>query len=933
MQRKLFVLFAGLVLFSLLIAPVGMANAQVEVQVSIPNCPPFDPALMHDKGFLQSLPPECAKAYQKLTQEGGNQAVKPDITPLAVGGPDDFGYTWDDSVTLSWIDATGGTDTGLSGDGWNNATGPITLPFSFKYYENTYSQAYITASGYLGFTDYGYWPWQQNPMPSIDQPNNVIAPFWTVTNLANSGPAGRVYYISGGTAPNRFFVVEWYDIQGGTSLDSSGGDETYRFEVVLHENGDILFQYHTMIYNDWRYYASIGIEDIDGNGLGYMDWGNYWSRLPSSNKAVRFYRPAPSARVKLTPTQQGKFTQAGAAQSFQMDVRNTGDLGADTYDLATASAWPVTLYAADGVTPLTDTDSDSAIDTGSLAQGSTVTITAKVATPGGAVVGNANSAIITARSSVNTSKSKTATLQSAVPAPFAQVYDDYADGAMSLNLIQPSAQVMKKATADGYYGSSMAVALAPNGNFVYLWTKYHWTGSVSVREIEYTLLDHYGNTVRAVSKLTDNSGASMNTYDSSPSVAVAPNGTIGVAWYRYLYNSSTYQSNYNIYFAALNASGNLTSGPTNLTNNAIWGTWDDPNIPRFYSPTIAASDDNRFILSWEKYIDYPSSYTDNIWYATYDTSGASVFAPAALTSDDMSWSPILNSLTGGKVILTWNSYDDPTYAVLNSSGGVTKPAANFGVFNVWETPDAVLLPNGKVAVAWATDTGVQFAILNSSYALETLSTEASNPSLAYGYGLSVTTDSSSRVIMTWVDGDTGQNLFYALGDSAGAFITPPMFYKQSSDYIATSYNGQGNVSYSLPAGVDGVASLSAALVGGQPGGNALVGIQTTNHGAAIATGVTLTVTLDSNLTYVSDTSGVVPSVSGNTVTWNLPDMAPLDGQNFTLSVGVPSGAALGTLYPLSLSLTSNETDLNPGDNTDNAQVMAALQVYLPLIMR
>jgi len=160
-----------------------------------------------------------------------------------------------------------------------------------------------------------------------------------------------------------------------------------------------------------------------------------------------------------------------------------------------------------------------------------------------------------------------------------------------------------------------------------------------------------------------------------------------------------------------------------------------------------------------------------------------------------------------------------------------------------------------------------------------------------------------------------------------------MFYKQSNTWINTSYNGQGNVPYSLPDGVDGVASLSAALVGGQPGGNALVGINYTNHGATTATGVVLTVTLDSNLTYVSDTSGVVPTVIGNTVTWNLPNMAPLIDQNFTLVVGVPADATLGTLYSLSLSLTSNEADINPSDNTDNAQVMAALQIYLPLIMR
>ena len=80
------------------------------------------------------------------------------VTPQATGGPDDFGYTWDDSVAFNWIDATGGTDTGMSGHSGDQATGPVPLPFLFKYYENTYTQVYIAASGYLAFADAGYWP-------------------------------------------------------------------------------------------------------------------------------------------------------------------------------------------------------------------------------------------------------------------------------------------------------------------------------------------------------------------------------------------------------------------------------------------------------------------------------------------------------------------------------------------------------------------------------------------------------------------------------------------------------------------------------------------------------------------------------------------------------------------------------------------------------
>jgi uncharacterized repeat protein (TIGR01451 family) len=145
-------------------------------------------------------------------------------------------------------------------------------------------------------------------------------------------------------------------------------------------------------------------------------------------------------------------------------------------------------------------------------------------------------------------------------------------------------------------------------------------------------------------------------------------------------------------------------------------------------------------------------------------------------------------------------------------------------------------------------------------------------------------------------------------------------------------NGQGSA-FHLSNGVDGVATLNAELVSGEPGNNVAVGVHTTNHGADTATGVVLTVTLDTNLTYVSDTSGIVPNVVGNTVTWNLPNLTSLSSQDFNLVVGISSGATLGTYYPISLSLDSNEPDINPGDNTDIAEALAALLVYLPLTLR
>jgi hypothetical protein len=133
--------------------------------------------------------------------------------------------------------------------------------------------------------------------------------------------------------------------------------------------------------------------------------------------------------------------------------------------------------------------------------------------------------------------------------------------------------------------------------------------------------------------------------------------------------------------------------------------------------------------------------------------------------------------------------------------------------------------------------------------------------------------------------------------------------------------------------VDGVAAFGASLFGGPPGGNAAVSVRYANHGAKTATGVLLTATLDSRLTYVGDTSGVVPTVSGNNVIWSLPDLGFLESHDFMLYVRVPSDAAYGTRYPIGLTLTSAGPEANAGDNTDGAEVIAARQVLLPLVSR
>jgi hypothetical protein len=262
--------------------------------------------------------------------------------------------------------------------------------------------------------------------------------------------------------------------------------------------------------------------------------------------------------------------------------------------------------------------------------------------------------------------------------------------------------------------------------------------------------------------------------------------------------------------------------------------------------------------------------------------------------------------------------------------------------------DAVQFSTGRVLLAWSvwttTNPQIAFAVLDTSYNVVAGPTTLSNPAAPIGDAyVSVAADSTGHAILTWMDYDWSyrRNLYYALVDGNGNVLTPPMIFRTAgmspwgSQYIETSYEGYGNTSYSWtpPSGVDGVAAFSASLFGGPPGGNAAVGVRYANRGTTIATGVFLTATLDSNLTYVSDTSGVMPTMSGNNVVWNLPDLGFLESGDFTLYVQVPSGADYGTRYPITLTLTSAGSEANPSDNTASAQVMAARQVFLPLVLR
>ncbi|MCJ7584938.1 MAG: hypothetical protein MUO30_09255, partial [Anaerolineales bacterium] len=632
----------------------------------------------------------------------------------AASAPDDYGYTWDDTLPFAWMDARTGTDTGMNGASGGQHFGPLDLGFSFRYYENTYTQVHIAASGFLTFTEAGSWP-SQSQIPASGEPNNVIAPYWAPLYLSTSAPTGQVYYLRGGTAPVRYFVVEWYDVAGGSATDPTGGDDLFRFEVVLYENGDILFQYDQMRYTGSRWCGAAGIENAAGtDGLTYL---SFCAAAPSG-VAVRFSRPAPGARVRVSPSYQSGFISPGGTLSLPVLIRNLGDLGSDTFDLTTTSIWPVTLLAADGTTPLSDTDGDSIADTGPIGQGGTLLVTVRVTAPSNVAVGSGDTLALTAASSLDTGISKTVTLQAAVSARFAQVFRDDADGAMSLLLVQPQGWQRKQATSNAWWGYNLAVAETSEGNLLYIWQRWRYLGggAVIVSELEYTLLDHAGSTLQQVTKLADHSAATQAIYDEEPVVAAASNGSIGIAWRHRQMRAVAggEQENWNVFFAILDSSGRLAYGPLDLTQNNDWYQSNLPiyGVPRFWNGRLAATDDNHFVVAWQRESqEAPSAgcssdcLLDDIYYAVRDAAGNPLKPVTQLTVDTLSAnegdsSPAVAHLNGNRWLLTYShSPGGMAYSVLDSQGNLVRDRSFIGASG-WAPVALQLVPSGRIILAW-----------------------------------------------------------------------------------------------------------------------------------------------------------------------------------------------------------------------------------------
>ncbi|MBY9014252.1 MAG: hypothetical protein KGD68_01030, partial [Candidatus Lokiarchaeota archaeon] len=217
-------------------------------------------------------------------------------------------YTMTTGYTYNWIDVSGGTELLLGDDGYSTQS----LPFDFPFYNQTFSTIYLCSNGYLSFNDSSPDYWINDPLPSGDPDNYyLIAPFWDDLIPASGGGSGNIYVQSFGT----YWVAEWLDI-----IVWPSGPLVGTFEVILHESGEIIFNYDYLSYTGGGYTCGLNL------GADVQYYNSYQGLNDSTDNFAIFFTYTPGDFILSSnagaPDDDGNFdlswTSAVGAVSYSI---------------------------------------------------------------------------------------------------------------------------------------------------------------------------------------------------------------------------------------------------------------------------------------------------------------------------------------------------------------------------------------------------------------------------------------------------------------------------------------------------------------------------------------------------------------------------------------------------------------------------------------
>ncbi len=648
---------------------------------------------------------------------------------------------------------------------FNKISSPQPLGFKFPFFEKqTYDSVSIDTNGLLVFntTDTNNAFLVNAPIPSEFPPNDIIAAYWGKLDLLLSNQSKIYFYTDNkGTA-----IIEYYKVT------VHGSSDMLTFEIILNSNGDIILNYAglTGTFN----LGTVGIEDSDGvDGCQFL----YDTSGLTPNTSILLAYPQTSIRVKALPAYQGQFLANGKVD-FPFTVVNTGTVTASfPIHLSGTGGWSMILLNGQGQ-PISAT--------GNLAPGQLYQAIARVIAPPGSTAG----ATFHGRADIYVGSNSFFTIQfdAAIPDPFTVFYGD--STTTYLRYVMSDRQVIAPVFF-GYSGTTIGM------NLISRWHYYvNRENSYSYPNNNYQT---YGNIEQAIETpmgvaMSDNPlFNNVNTpdiFDRTPVATVAPNGTIGLAFVRYYLDlSDVTKSTEQIYFAALSQTGQLlTSSPIPLPGQIV-------PTNSYSNPAITATPDNNFVIT---YVGGVTNSNEDIFVTTINSTAGGFVAGVPQTISNSAgfdnYSPTTTLMNNGAIFIAYKSVSPTssllTYGIRQASGAYST-FENLSLTSPGGSPHATRLNNGNVLVTWAREDPppawpeLDYALFNGSTgaALSTNFQKLQSVSIDKDISdVSLTTDTSGRVVITWTD-QAGYYMYYALLDQDGNAITQPMSFMHGTSPV------------------------------------------------------------------------------------------------------------------------------------------------------
>jgi len=526
------------------------------------------------------------------------------------------------------------------------------------------------------------------------------------------------------------------------------------------------------------------------------------------------------------PQTQDALIDAGASKLFTVTVKNTGDLGVDRYDFSVTSNWSTALLAADGLTPLVDSNGNSAIDTGALDPNVTLTFTVRVTTPANVSAGQWNATTVTLRSEKTASSAQNIVIQTAVPLPLAMAFNTGGNAQLNTLLTRLGSQHITTQTLTETKSMDTAIARRPDGGFVQMigTRTCERVGSCDLLQYTYHI---YASYISRTGQLEKNVLV-VNTAMVQPAIAVAPNGNVLLAWTNNFGGSSSVIVQ-DIWFMILDTQGNIVHAPSSLTN---LNTVESNGYAG--SPAVAATLDGKFVVNWWRAYDaVDNSGTPckrpsfgkvcalvDLYYTVMDTSGVTTKAKTRLTSDTPSGDDAFLEASlypqGNQVLVAFTHSELQTQTIqlgkLDSAGNLTVAPITVSVeadpLGWVDTPRMTVLSNGGILLAWfqhldGTPTALKTAVVDASLtgtpSIHTLTPNAEDQARPCCLSIAPAALGSANLVWSTLNDPVSQRVFYAVVDQSGnllvprttIFNTPNAKANVTGNYNFFTYNGYG----------------------------------------------------------------------------------------------------------------------------------------------